>query len=143
MFDLCQEYENERPRHYIVNNTEYNGSRIGLWLDNRKRAFMIGRVYGEELTQLRTLRTWRHWESSHADDPIHRFRYMAELCRDYAPSAEDIISVNTVCNGEKIGLWLANRKRHFLNGSLTDEELEILDSIPRWQVWMRTVDNPQ
>ncbi|MBT2518229.1 helicase associated domain-containing protein [Streptomyces sp. ISL-90] len=111
----------------VSQGTMHDGVNLGRWVKNRRDQFLWGQLTGEQISQLESLPEWT-WNAQDA-----RFEKGVDLMIVYALRHGTTAISQTHREGEfPLGRWVYTRRREYAQGTLREDRILRLQSIPGW-----------
>lgn len=125
---LLEQYaaEHSGTPPYHVKDT-FNGQQIGDWVARVRTMHRLGQVPDEFVARLSALPGWRwHPSGRNFDVGLSHLRALAER------GPINPLPVRVTATGYRIANWVERQRRQFAEGTLTDQQQELLEEIPGW-----------
>lgn len=123
-FDVLCDYVREYNR-FPAYNEKYKDVSIGLWCKNQRSLYKNNKLPSERINALESIGFY--WSSN--DQEWHtNFNLLKQFKADngYFPSIEDANSNKEV---DHLYIWCRSQRAHYKKGTLSDERIELLNSI--------------
>lgn len=133
--ELVEQWAGEHGHVRIPSSTVYGGKRLGAWLQDQRTAYRRGTMSVERVRRMEQLPGWA-WNTRDASWLQH-----LELVLEWVNLNGTARIPDGLVHGDKrIGAWVANQRTAYRRGTLSDERIALLESVPGW-LW-RASDRP-
>jgi superfamily II DNA or RNA helicase len=135
-YNLCCDYELESGKN-ITGKIEYKNTKIGTWIKTQKESFKSNNLSIDRLDKLRKLKTWVERGKNKRTKKLPFSKWL-EICKCYEHENwnENVKNINKIeYKGNKIGYWILNKKKLFIQNKLSMDNLEKLRELNTWVEW--------
>ena len=112
------------PTKYITSG----GKRLGYWIIGQRRDYRKGKLSAERIKKLESLPGWE-WAPGEKNWPRDYKRALRALT---GMSLRNIRQTHILPDGFRLGRWINHQRMDKRLGTLSDEQIRLLESIPGW-----------
>lgn len=123
--DFAQKHGHVRMSH----KQNWNGKNIGNWVYNHRVWYREGVLSPSKIALIEAIPHW-NWNPGKPDWHAN-FEKLKQAMEKFGHAS---FGISAEYDGVKIGKWARNQRDRYVEGSLSQEQVDLLNSLPGW-VW--------